>query len=83
MHYYIKGPTNISKLVVDNLETPVRFNIDLPVKVGNVIVKGNSNIKKINNIDIQSFMNNVLKVDDAISLEHVTFSELHFLSLII
>ncbi|XP_012224336.2 uncharacterized protein clos [Linepithema humile] len=74
VQYYIKGPLNVPKLVVDNLETPIRFNLDLPIRVGNVIVKGDSNIKKINGINIQSFMDNVLKVDDAISLEHVTFT---------
>lgn len=72
---YIKGPINIKKLVVNNLETPAYFNLSLPSRVKNVIVKGDSNIGKINNINIQSFMENVLKVDDLISLEHVTFGK--------
>lgn len=79
--YYIKGPLNVSKLVVDNLEAPIRLNIALPIKVGNVIVKGDGNITKINGINIKSFMENVLKVNDAISLEYATFSKLHILHL--
>ncbi|KAL6265402.1 hypothetical protein P5V15_002198 [Pogonomyrmex californicus] len=70
----LKGPINVNKLVVDNLETPVYLNLSLPTRVKNVIVKGDSDIRNINNINIQSFMENVLKVDDLISLEHVTFA---------
>ncbi|XP_012532717.1 uncharacterized protein LOC105834630 [Monomorium pharaonis] len=71
---HIRGPVNVAKLVVNNLVTPVRFNLSLPRRVKNVIIKGDSNIEKINNVNIQSFMENVLKVDDPISLEHVTFA---------
>ncbi|XP_072746368.1 uncharacterized protein [Anoplolepis gracilipes] len=70
----LKGPINIAKLVVDNLETPAYLNLSLPIKINNVIVKADSNIETINNINIQSFMENVLKVNDVISLEHVTFA---------
>lgn len=70
-----KGPINIAKLVVNNLEEPAKFNLSLPSRVKNVVIKGNSNIEKINNINIQSFMENVLTVDDVISLEHVTFGK--------
>ncbi|XP_024888654.1 uncharacterized protein LOC112465371 isoform X2 [Temnothorax curvispinosus] len=69
-----KGPVNIAKLVVNNLETPAYLNLSLPRRVKNVVVKGDSDIEKINNIDIQSFIENVLKVDDPISLGHVTFA---------
>lgn len=72
---YIRGPVNIAKLIVNNLETPAYFNLSLPRRVKNVIVKGDSNIRKINNINIQSFIENALKVDDLISLEHVTFGK--------
>lgn len=72
---HFKGPINIAKLNVKNLETPAYFSLSLPTRVKNVIVKGDSNIEKINNIDIQSFMENVLKLDDQISLEHVTFGK--------
>jgi len=71
-----KGPINITNLVVNNLETPAYFNLSLPRRVKNVIIKGDSNIETINNINIQSFMENILKVDDdLISLEHVTFGK--------
>ncbi|KYM83201.1 hypothetical protein ALC53_06469, partial [Atta colombica] len=70
----IKGPVNLKKLVVNNLETPAYFNLSLPRRVKNVIIKGDSDIGKINDIKIQSFMENVLKVDDLISLGHVTFA---------
>lgn len=73
---HIRGPVNVAKLVVNNLETPARFNLSLPRRVKNVIIKGDSNIGKINNVNIQSFMENVLKVDDLISLGHVTFGKL-------
>lgn len=81
---HLKGPINIAKFVVDNLETPVYLNLSLPIRVNNVIVKANSVIEKINNINIQSFTENVLKVTDVISLEHVTFgkSRLSYFSLI-
>ncbi|XP_077278366.1 uncharacterized protein LOC143906276 isoform X2 [Temnothorax americanus] len=69
-----KGPVNIAKLVVNNLETPAYLNLSLPRRVKNVVVKGDSDIGKINNIDILSFIENVLKVDDPISLGHVTFA---------
>ena len=71
----IKGPVNLKKLVVNNLETPAYFNLSLPRRVKNVIIKGDSDIGKINDINIQSFMENVLKVDDLISLGHVTFGK--------
>ncbi|XP_011693850.1 PREDICTED: uncharacterized protein LOC105453515 isoform X2 [Wasmannia auropunctata] len=71
---YLEGPVNIPKLVVRNLETPVYLNLSLPTRLKNVIIKGDSDIKRINNIDIRSFMENVLKVDDPISLDHVTFA---------
>jgi len=70
-----KGPINIAKLIVNNLETPAYFNLSLPKRVKNVIIKGDSDIKNINDINIQSFMENVLKVNDSISLEHVTFGK--------
>lgn len=72
---HFKGSINITKLVVDNLETPAYLNLSLPTKVKNVIIKADSDIGKINNINIQSFMENVLKVNDVISLEHVTFGK--------
>lgn len=75
---HIKGPVNLKKLVVNNLETPAYFNLSLPTKVKNVIIKGDSDIGKINDINIQSFMENVLKVDDLISLGHVTFGKFTF-----
>ncbi|GAB1868165.1 Closca [Camponotus japonicus] len=71
---HLKGPINITKFVVDNLETPVYLNLSLPTRVKNVIIKADSDIGKINNINIQSFTENVLKVTDIISLEHVTFA---------
>lgn len=71
----LKGPINIEKLDVNNLETPAYLNLSLPTRIKNVIVKANSDIEKINNIKIQSFMENVLKVNDVISLEHVTFGK--------
>lgn len=70
-----RGPINIAKLVVNNLEMPAKFNLSLPRRVKNVVIKGDSNIEKINNINIQSFMENILTVDDLISLEHVTFGK--------
>ncbi|XP_020292032.1 uncharacterized protein LOC109858817 [Pseudomyrmex gracilis] len=69
----LKGPLSIEKLSVNNLETAY-LNLSLPTRVGNVVVKADSNIKKINNIDIQLFMESVAKVDDAISLEYATFA---------
>lgn len=72
----LKGPINIAKLIVKNLETPAYFNLSLPRRVKNVIIKEDSNIETINNINIRSFMENVLKVDDdLISLGHVTFGK--------
>ncbi|XP_070162269.1 uncharacterized protein [Polyergus mexicanus] len=71
---HFKGPISITKLVVDNLETPAYLNLSLPTRINNVIVKADSNIEKINNINIQSFMENVLEVNDVISLEHVLFA---------
>ncbi|XP_011155669.2 uncharacterized protein LOC105193044 isoform X3 [Solenopsis invicta] len=71
---YIKGPVNVAKLVVNNLETPAFFNLSLPTRVKNVIIKGDCIIGKINNVNIQPFMENVLKVDDPISLGHITFA---------
>lgn len=73
----LKGPINITKFVIDNLETPVYLNLSLPTKVKNVIVKADSDIGKINNINIRSFTENVLKVTDVIFLEHVTFGKSH------
>ncbi|XP_011870378.1 PREDICTED: uncharacterized protein LOC105563408 isoform X2 [Vollenhovia emeryi] len=70
----VRGPINIAKLVVNNLETPAYFNLSLPRRVKNVVIKGDSDIGKINNISIQSFMENVLKVDDPISLGNVAFA---------
>lgn len=70
-----KGPINIEKLDVNNLETPAYLNLSLPTKVKNVIVKANSDIKKINNIKIQSFMESVVKLNDVISFDHVTFGK--------
>lgn len=72
---HLKGPINITKFVVDNLETPVYLNLSLPTRVKNVIIKADSDIGKINNINIQSFTENVLKVTDIISLKHVTFGK--------
>jgi len=72
----LKGPINTTKLIVNNLETPAYFNLPLPVKVKDVIVEGDSKIGRINDLDIQSFMENVMEVDDAIFLEDVTFSKL-------
>ncbi|KAM0726481.1 hypothetical protein ACS0PU_007665 [Formica fusca] len=71
---HFKGPISVTKLVVDNLETPAYLNLSLPTRINNVIVKADSDIEKINNINIQSFMENVLKVNDVISLEHVSFA---------
>lgn len=72
---HFKGPISITKLIVDNLETPAYLNLSLPTRINNVIVKADSDIEKINNINIQSFMKNVLKVNDLISLEHVSFGK--------
>ncbi|KYN06038.1 hypothetical protein ALC62_03038, partial [Cyphomyrmex costatus] len=71
---HIKGPVNLKKLVVNNLETPAYFNFSLPTRVKNVIIKGDSDIRRINDINIQPFIENVLKIDDPISLENVTFA---------
>lgn len=73
----LKGPVNISKLVVKNLEVPVLCNLPLPTKVKNVIVKADSDIEKINGVNMPFFMDNVLKVNDLISLEHATFSKFY------
>jgi len=76
----LKGPISTTNLIINNLETPAYFNLPLPVRVKNVIVEGDSKIGRINNLDIQPFMENVMKVDDIISLEDVTFSKLKFIS---
>ncbi|XP_029165434.1 uncharacterized protein LOC114936425 [Nylanderia fulva] len=70
----LKGPINIEKLDINNLETPAYLNLSLPTRVKNVIVKADSDIEKINNIKIQSFMESIVKVNDVISFEHVTFA---------
>ncbi|KAL0105372.1 hypothetical protein PUN28_016792 [Cardiocondyla obscurior] len=70
----IRGPVNIKNFVVNDLKEPAYFNLSLPRRVKNVVIKGDSKIGKINNIDIRSFIKNVLKVNDSISLEHVTFA---------
>lgn len=70
-----KGPINISKLVVSALEVPVWCNFPLPTKVKNIIIKTDSNIKKINDLNMLSFMESILKVHDPISLQHVKFSK--------
>jgi hypothetical protein len=72
----LQGPINTTKLIINNLETPAYFNLPLPVKVKDVIVEGDSKIERINDLDIQSFVQNVMEVDDIISLEDVTFSKL-------
>ncbi|RLU23456.1 hypothetical protein DMN91_003660 [Ooceraea biroi] len=69
-----KGSVNITRLVVNDLKTPASFNFPLPVEVRDVIMEADSKIGRINNLDMQSFMENVIKVDDIISLEHVTFA---------
>ncbi|XP_019699980.1 uncharacterized protein LOC105189727 [Harpegnathos saltator] len=71
---HIKGPVNVSKLLVENLQTPVNLGIFLPTTVNTVIMLGNSNIGKINDVNMSSFIENVQKVHDEISLEHATFA---------
>lgn len=74
---HLKGPVNVMKLVVDTLKTPAAFNFPLPVRVKDVFVEADSTIGKINTLDTLSFMENVMKVDEMISLGNVTFSKLH------
>ncbi|XP_014469815.1 PREDICTED: uncharacterized protein LOC106741904 [Dinoponera quadriceps] len=69
----IKGPVNISKLQVEDLVTPVKFNFPLPNIVNTVVILGNSNIGKINGMNMSSFIENAQKVNDTMSLEIATF----------
>lgn len=70
----VRGPVNISKLIVENLQMPINF--PLHTTINTVIILGNSDIQTINDVNMSSFMENVQKVNDIISLENVTFGEL-------
>lgn len=73
----LQGPVNVEKLAIDNLRTPVIFNFSLPTIVRNLVIKADSEIGKINDVNVSSFMENVLKLNDIIFLEQVTFGMLH------
>lgn len=74
---HIKGPVTVSKLFVETLQIPI--NLSLPTTVNNIIILGNSNIGKINDMNMSSFIENVQKVDDKISLEHTIFGKSYIL----
>ncbi|XP_015188612.1 PREDICTED: uncharacterized protein LOC107072855 [Polistes dominula] len=69
-----KDIQNVTSLKVNNLQVPARFTFPLPTKVKNVISKGNTYAKIVNGEDIKRFMKNVVRIDDRISLNNITFN---------
>ncbi|KAI4502427.1 hypothetical protein M0802_002339 [Mischocyttarus mexicanus] len=69
-----KDISNVTRLKVNNLKVPSRFKFPFPTTVRNVISKGNTSAKIINGEDIQQFIENVVRIDDTISLNNITFN---------
>ncbi|KAK2582296.1 hypothetical protein KPH14_004637 [Odynerus spinipes] len=69
-----KNVKNATHLKANTLQASKRINLPLPTTVRNVISKGNTYVGTINGVDINDFIKNVVRVDDTISLNNITFS---------
>lgn len=74
----LKGPLNVTNLKVNTIIAPAGFKLSLPLEVGNAKAIENIYVGKLNGVDFKKFLNNVVKVEDTMSLTNVTFSKNRF-----
>lgn len=74
----LKGPLNVTNLKVNTIIAPAGFKLSLPLEVGNAKAIENIYVGKLNGVDLKKFLNNVVKVEDTMSLTNVTFSKNRF-----
>ncbi|XP_031830303.1 uncharacterized protein LOC116426016 [Nomia melanderi] len=72
----LRGSHETTALMVDTLQLPTRFQIDLPEIVGDIVSEQNTHLGSVNNISIDNFVANIVKLEDKIFFENITFSEL-------
>lgn len=65
-----------TNLRVNVLQTPVRFDMDLSKRNGNIILEQNAQIDSVNNINFMDFLADAIKLEDMMSLQNVTFGKL-------
>uniref|UniRef100_A0A6V7LAC9 Uncharacterized protein n=1 Tax=Bracon brevicornis TaxID=1563983 RepID=A0A6V7LAC9_9HYME len=69
----LKGPIKLKNLTIKNLTAEKSFNLPLPKKIGRFQALKNVDLEQINGIKIREFIDNVLEIDDMISLTNITF----------
>ncbi|XP_017763608.1 PREDICTED: uncharacterized protein LOC108553282 [Eufriesea mexicana] len=60
-------------LIINTLQLPTRFNIELHKAIQNIILERNAHVYNINNINYIDFFTNTIKLKDMISLQNITF----------
>lgn len=72
---YVEGTFDVKNLTVKSLNATEGVRIPCPLIVENMIVEGNLQVKKINGINLDEFMQDVVRVNDSVSMKKIVFGK--------
>ncbi|XP_043267353.1 uncharacterized protein clos [Venturia canescens] len=70
----LKGPIRFTNLKTHELMTSGKFNVPLPLEIQNLQSRGNLYVSILNDVKIDEFLRDSVKLDDNLSLTNVTFA---------
>lgn len=72
----LKGPITLDYLNVTSIYAAEGIKVPLPSEMESLVVEGNLQVKTLNGIDLEEFVKNVVRIDEPMELNNVTFGKL-------